>query len=821
MVRGRSAVVSSVSSPRRWPPPRRLAAWITGLLLAIGVVVAVADAWRVSQHFALDGFRQPSRLYGRMLELTPGASCRLAELAGQLSRQGYEREPAAAVGAAEPPQAAGEAVPRPGTYRLRGESLSVGLRRFPTPAGWDGGRPLVVEVRAGQVARLLVAGQPVARAAIEPPLLASFYGPAVEERWPVRLDELPLLVVQAVLAAEDDGFFHHSGLSARAIARAAWVDLRGRELRQGGSTITQQLVKTLYLSRRRSLLRKTREAVLAEVVELRHDKRSILETYLNSISWGHSGPANLVGLGAAARTWFGKPPQELDLAQAAALAAMIRSPAEYSPVAHPAALVQRRNRVLARLADLGWVGRGEVSRAQAEPLGALGRPLEPRPCAPWFADLAAREARRRFGVEDLAGGGYQLFATLDTGEQQRAEAALNAELAVLSERAGGGGGPVPAPSVGPEQRERRRLEAALVSVDPRDGGILAYVGGRDWRRSQFDRLAQARRPLGSAFKPVVYAAAFDSGVASPATLLDDSPVLVRSGGALWQPQNYDRAFRGWVTAGGALEQSLNVPTVRLALAVGLHRIANLAAAMGLGGPPAAVPALALGAVEASPLAVARMYSTLATLGRRPTLHGLETVCDRNGIALAGEELPPPQRVLPASTAYLVTSLLQGAVDHGTASAVRRQGLADPLAGKTGTTNDRRDSWFAGYSPDRVTVVWVGYDDDAETRFSGATAAVPLWSRFMLAVRPAGGYPAFAPPPGLIDAEPVEPGAATTTAPLAMPAAFHESPLEAPAGEAAWYEPPADPAADGERRGVILIRRSREPAGPPLGREWPR
>ena len=815
MVRGRSVVVSS---PRRWfPGPRRLTAWIAGLLIAAGMVVAVADAWRISQRFPLARFRQPSRLYGRILELTPGASCRLAELAGQLARQGYEREPADASGAARPRVAAGggaagpgaadgEVAPRPGTYRLLGEMMSVGLRRFPTPAGWDGGRPLVVEVRAGQVARLLVAGQPVARAAIEPPLLASFYGPAVEERWPVRLDELPPQVVQAVLAAEDDGFFHHSGLSARAIARAAWVDLRGRQLRQGGSTITQQLVKTLYLSRRRSLLRKTREALLAEVVELRHDKRSILETYLNSISWGHSGPANLVGLGAAARAWFGKLPQELDLAQAAALAAMIRSPAEYSPVTHAAALVQRRNRVLARLADLGWVDRGQVSRAQAEPLGAVRRPLEPQPCAPWFADLAAQEARRRFGVEDLAGGGYQLFATLDAGEQRRAEAALNAELAVLSERAAGRGGPAPAPSARQEQRERRRLEAALVSVDPRDGGILAYVGGRDRRRSQFDRLAQARRPLGSAFKPVVYAAAFDSGVATPATLLEDSPILVRAGGALWQPQNYDRTFRGWVTAGGALEQSLNVPTVRLALAVGLHRIANLAEAMGLGGPPAAVPALALGAVDASPLAVARMYSTLATLGLRPTLHGLDTVCDRNGIVLAGEELPPPQRVLPAPTAYLVTSLLQGAVDHGTGSAVRRQGLAAPLAGKTGTTNDRRDSWFAGYSPDRVTVVWVGYDDDAETRFSGATAAVPLWSRFMLAVRPAGGFPGFARPPGLIDAEPAEAGAATTAAPLVMPASFHESMLEAPAGGTAWYEPSADPAANGDRRGVILIRR---------------
>ena len=805
----------SLSPPRSWSPAsRRLAAWGAGLLLAAGLIVAVASTWRISRHFPTAPYPQPSRLYGRIQQLVPGALCNLEQLGGQLARQGYEREPgdgAAVTASLGPAAAIGDSVPRPGAFRVRGDTLSVGLRRFPTPAGWDGGRPLLVEVHAGRVARLELAGRPVDRAAIEPPLLASFYGPAVEERWPVRLDELPNHVVQAVLAAEDDGFFEHSGLSARAIARAAWVDLRGRDLRQGGSTITQQLVKNLYLTRRRSLLRKTKEALLSEVVELRHNKRAILEAYLNSTHWGRSGPANLVGLGAAARAWFGKPPQELDLAQAAALAAMLRAPAEYSPAAHAAALVQRRNRVLARLASLGWVGREEAGRAQAEPLGAFTRPLEARPVAPWFAEIAAQEARRRFGVEDLAAGGYLLFATLDAGEQQRAEAALAAEIAALSVRSASMRSRAAQQEERDqqEQQQQRQLEAALVSVDPHEGGILAYVGGRDYRHSQFDRLAQAHRPMGSAFKPVVYAAAFDSGVATPATLLDDSPVLVRTGGALWQPQNYDRAFRGWVTARAALEQSLNVPTVRMALAVGLHRIANLAEVMGLGRPEP-VPSMALGAIEASPLAVARMYSTFATLGLRPTLHALDMVLDRNGIVMAGDELPPPRRVLPAPTAYLVTSLLQGAVDHGTASAVRRQGLADPLAGKTGTTSDRRDNWFAGYSPDRVTVVWVGYDDDAETRFSGATAAVPLWSRFMRAVRPPGGFPAFAAPPGLIEAEAAETAAATMTAPILMPAAFREATLGDSTAGTPWYEPPLALAANGERRGVILIRRHSEP-----------
>jgi penicillin-binding protein 1B len=796
MVRSLSAVSSrswlrSLGTPRTLRTPRRLMAVGAGALFTAGLALAVAHLWRISRHFPAPPYPQPSRLYARTPELAVGAPCRLRELAGQLANLGYQQEqgeeqdgaPAQPLGRAVPAAGSGQ---RPGTFRLLGdEALSVGLRRFPTPAGWDGGQPLRVEVRAGRIASLCLAGSPVARAALEPALLASFYGPAVEERWPVRLDELPTHVVQAVLAAEDHGFFDHSGLSARAIARAAWVDLRGGQLRQGGSTITQQLVKNLYLSRRRTLLRKTKEALLAEIVELRHDKRSILEAYLNSIYWGRSGPANLIGLGAAARAWFGKPPQELDLAQAAALAAMIRAPADCSPAAHAAALVARRNQVLARLADLGWAGGEEARRAQAEALGARATPLAPRPFAPWFADLAAREARRRFGIRDLAGGGYLLFSTLDAAEQRRAEAEVGGELAELAGAAAGPG-------------TRQALEAALVSIDPRDGGILAYVGGRDYRRSQFDRLAQAHRPLGSAFKPVVYAAAFDRGVATPATLLEDSPVLVRTAGALWQPRNYDGAFHGWVTARAALEQSLNIPTVRLALAVGLRRIAGLSEAMGLGNLAPVVPSLALGAVEASPLQVARMYATLATFGLRPSLHALDAVSDPRGISLAGMELPPARRVLAAPAAYLVTSLLQGAVARGTASAVRRLGIADPLAGKTGTTNDRRDSWFAGYSADRVTVVWVGYDDDSGTRLSGATAAVPLWSRFMLAVRPPGGFPGFSPPAGLVEAE--APGTLTASGRLA--------PEERMAALADTME------STGELRGSILIRRHAAPGAEP-------
>jgi penicillin-binding protein 1B len=341
----------------------------------------------------------------------------------------------------------------------------------------------------------------------------------------------------------------------------------------------------------------------------------------------------------------------------------------------------------------------------------------------------------RFGVDDLADGGYLLFSTLGWREQRQAEAAVERELAALDK--------------GVQKHHRGEgLQAALISVDPRDGAIRAWVGGRDYGASQFDRVVQAKRQAGSAFKPVIYAAAFREAVATPATLLRDSPIVVRVGNDRWQPQNNDRAFRGWVTVRSALEQSLNIPTVRLSLQVGLRRVIDLAHEMGIAGDLEPVPALALGAFEVSPYEMAQVYATLAGGGLRPPLHGLAAVRDRAGEAVLGEDLPAPRRVLPPQTAWLVTSLLQGVVDHGTGAGVRSQGLRDPLAGKTGTTNDRRDSWFAGYAPDRATVVWVGYDDNTKTQLSGARAALPIWSRFMAAVRPAGGYPGFAQPAGM-------------------------------------------------------------------------
>jgi penicillin-binding protein 1B len=734
------------------------------LLFLSGFALAIS-LWHISRKFPSPPYKQPSRLYATAPVLTPGDTFSAAEMVAELKDGGYREAPA------------GSPVSQ-GTFRQEGDRVGVGLRRFPTADGPAGGAPVEVAFQGSRVAAVQVAGKPAKSAMLEPPLLASFYDKEMEERRPVTLEELPDPVVKTVLAAEDSGFFIHPGVSPTGIVRAVLVDLRGGEKQQGGSTITQQLVKNVYLSSRRTFRRKAKEAVIAMMLELRHGKKAILAAYLNEIYLGRSGSANLVGLGAAARAYFGRDAAELTLAQAATLAGMIQSPAGNSPLEHPEKSLARRNWVLQRMADLRWATPEQVKQAQAEPLGTSPQPVETRPIAPYFANAAENEARDRYHLDELGGEGYLLFSSLRWTDQRRAEAAVAQELTGLDSGKG-----------------KRRLQSALVSVDPRDGAVYAWVGGRDYEKSQFDRVVQAKRQVGSAFKPVIYAAALTEGVLTPASLLNDSPIDVRIGNASWQPQNYDRAFRGWVTARTALEQSLNIPTVRVALQVGIPRVVALAKEMGLNEEMQPRPSLALGAFEASPLEMSEVYSTLAAGGLRPAIHGLATVLDRKGEAVLGDDLPAARRALPAESAYLVTSMLQGVVERGTAAAARRQGVDGPLAGKTGTTNDRRDNWFAGYSPDRVTVVWVGYDDNSPTTFSGARAALPVWSRFTAAVRPTGGYKDFARPSGIVQAtvDPTTGQLATALCPYRVTELFPE--WAAPTEPCQRHSPGAGQTAD--------------------------
>ena len=719
---------------------------MAGILLLGGALWYVWPYWQLTGRFATLPAEQPSRLYSRAFRLALGERLAVETLVAKLESAGYFR-------AVE-----GELVP--GTYRVSGEQISIFRRRFPALGSDRGGNLLVADLDGGRIIGLAIAGAPAREALLDPPLLASFYDDDLRERRPTPLGEVAPLAVRAVLAAEDASFFEHPGLSFTGILRAVWVNLRGSGVRQGGSTVTQQLAKNLYLSSERTMSRKLREAMLAVMLEWRYSKEEILEAYLNQIYWGRSGAANLIGLGAASAAFCGKEPRDLTLAESALLAGMIRAPASYDPVDDAAAARDRRDLILERLVELRWVARADADAAKAAALPMAQAPLSRRR-APYFVDAAAAEAKRRFGLARLVDAGYSLFSTLDLEDQETAERAVSEGLEGLAERSAR------------VRKKETPLQAALVSIEPGSGAVRAWVGGRDYRASQFDRAGSARRQAGSAFKPIVYATAFELGVAPPGTLLEDAPLALEAGGQIWTPGNDDDQFHGWVTARTAVEQSYNLPTVRLALATGLPRIVDMARSLGVSARLKPVPSIALGAFEIAPVELATAYATFANRGVRPNVRFLEGVLSSDGRAVGGAPIPPATVALSPQTAFLVTTLLQGVVDYGTARSARGLGLNDPVAGKTGTSNSGRDSWFAGFSPERATVVWVGFDDDSPTPFSGSKAALPIWTKFTIAVRPPGGYSRFTPPAGirvvLIDPETGE--LATDRCPQVLSEAF--------------------------------------------------
>jgi penicillin-binding protein 1B len=750
--------------------------FVAAALVGVALVAwSVWPYWRVSGRFETLPSAQPSRLYGRAFTLAPGMAVDADELGERLRALGY--------------RPAGDAGLVPGTFSASAGRVAVARRRFRAPGGEEGGGLVVAELTGGRIKTLSLGERPVAAAALDPPLLASFYGPDLHDRRATPLAEVPPDVVRAVLAAEDASFFEHPGISASGLVRAVWANLRAGGVRQGGSTLTQQLAKNLYLTHERRMSRKVREALLAVMLELRYSKEQILEAYLNQIFWGRSGSVNLIGIGAAAWGWFGRPPAELELADGALLAAMIPAPADYSPVRHAEVARARRDRVLERMAELGWISGEQAEAAKQRPLPAAQPPLSRR-IGPYYADAAALEVRRRWGVAELADAGFAIHGTLDVREQAAAEEAVAEGIGALVE------------SSARVRRKETPLQGALVSLAPASGAVRAYVGGRDYRASQFDRIGQARRQAGSAFKPLVYATAFERGVATPATLLEDAPFVLESGGEPWSPENDDDEYRGWVTARTAIEKSLNVPTARLALQTGLESVVETARAAGLTTRLRPFPSVALGAFEVAPIELATAYATLANAGRRPPVHLVEALFDADGHEIAGQPLPAPVEALSPQTAYLVTALLQGVVDYGTGASVRRLGLVDSLAGKTGTTNKRRDNWFAGYTPERVALVWVGFDDDSPTPFSGSRAALPIWTRFMLATRPSGGYTRIQPPPGvqvvLIDPETGE--LATDRCPEVLAEAFLEGRIPAAVCHlhGGWRAQPIDPGVRAER-----------------------
>lgn len=693
------------------------------LVLGLGTLWLLWPFWQLAGQFADRPVVQPSRLYAAPKVLEVGVAGSAVALRRELEEAGYA--------------SSGSRPPAPGQFQATGDGLLVHVRRTPTTEGWREAGLARVRYAVGAVSRLSWRDSELARLELEAPRVASYYGPQRRERRPMALEDLPEYLTEAVLAAEDAKFFEHQGVSARGILRALWVNLRAGEVRQGGSTLTQQLVKNMFLTHERRFSRKVREAILALLVDWRYSKPAILGAYLNEIYWGQRDGINIMGVGAASEAYFGKSASRLTLCEAALLAGMIQSPGSYDPGRHPEAARTRRDWVLGRMGGQGRLDPQQVAAAQEAPLCYRGRPPVRTVEAGYFRQAVARDVAERFGVRQLADSGHTILTTLSVEDQRTAEEAVQWGVEALEE--------------GWEKGRDRQgpLQAALVSIEPGSGAVTAYVGGRDYATSQFDRAGQAERQAGSAFKPVVYATAIERGVALPASqLLDEELAVEVRGAGVWEPQNDDRRYRGRVSARQALELSLNVPTARLALDTGISEIGEMASALGIDRRLPTVPSMALGALEVTPLELATVYATLAAGGVRREPFMVRGVLAPDGSVVAGRQPADARRVLSSETAYLVTAMLEGVFDRGTARVVRQWGMVDRLAGKTGTTNDRRDSWFAGYSPSRAALVWVGYDDNSPTRLSGSRAALPIWNRFFWRVRPREGYRAMQPPPGV-------------------------------------------------------------------------
>jgi penicillin-binding protein 1A len=575
-----------------------------------------------------------------------------------------------------------------------------------------------------------------------------------EARSWVRLVDLPRFVGQAFVAIEDRRFYQHDGVDVIGVVGAIRDNLLRGFGSRGASTITQQLVGAMGLVDRSdiSLGRKLREAELARALERRHTKSEILEAYLNYINFGHGW----YGVESAARHYFATPAQELTLEEAALLAALPKSPAGYDPRAHPGTALRRRNLVLRRMQEQRFISPQEARAAMAVPLRLApddGYSVR----APYAVEWVRQWLVERYGLTAVNTGGMRVTTTIDPELQDAANRSLASGLARVeslpgyrwprySARPRGAAGQAPA--------RGSYLQGALVALDPWTGDVTALVGGRDFRDSEFNRAVQSVRQAGSAFKPFVYAAALSQGVLPTAILSDEPLSMPASGGSTWSPENADGVFRGPVTARTALVHSINVPVIRLALAVGLDSVVAAARRMGLSTPIPSLPPVAIGAAEVRPIEMAAAFAVLATLGTYRSPRVVALVQDDAGVPIY--EAPAPESVpsLDPRIAFQITSILQDAVERGTGAAARRAGLPAglPVAGKTGTTNDNADVWFVGYTPDLVASVWLGFDRPqsiARGAFGG-TLAAPIWGSFVRGAYRDRALPEeWEPPAGLV------------------------------------------------------------------------
>ena len=691
--------------------------------LTIALVMAWMWASFAVARIDLSRLVEPSVVYAAPRVVEPGVSVTAIDLPGTLERLGYQQ-------VTDTPHAPGQFRRSPGVWEIF-------IRASVEPQPKRPALPVRLDIRDDRIRAVVnvADGTPVGGVELEPEVLGNLDDLTHRLRRPVPLSSAPQHVIAAVLATEDRRFFDHAGVDPRSAVRAAWVNAKRGRVVEGGSTITQQLVKSLDSGAGGPWISKLRVALLAIALERRYSKTEILETYLNTVYLGQYGPLTMYGLGAAALTYFQKDVRALDLAEAATLAGMIRGPNRYSPVHSPYRTRARRNEVLRRMRDHDLITQAEFSEAAERSVAVQPTP-PPLPLGPNFFDHVLAEVGQMRATTNVQTGGLRIYTSVDPVLQRTAEAVLGRKLEELEQRFPGLWHAEPA----------RRLQGVLIALDPAAGEIRALVGGRDYWLSQFNRATHARRHPGSAFKPFVYLAGLRGGPRgerpslTAASLLRDEPLTVQDLGQSWSPRKRRGFFLGQVTPREALAQSLNLATVWTAQTIGLNAVVQTARDVGFTSPMVPRPTLALGGVEVIPLELAAAYATLAHAGRPVAPTPISAVVDRSGsVTRPGRQLG--RGGVSAAEAFLITHLLTSVMEDGTGAMARVLGVDGPVAGKTGSTD--RDAWVVGYTPRLVTLVWVGFDNRNTLRLSGARGALPIWAAFMraaMAVVPSGPFP---------------------------------------------------------------------------------
>jgi penicillin-binding protein 1B len=711
------------------------------------------------------------QVFARPLEIYRGQSLTNQQLIDRLNDLGYSQRPK--------PEKPGEftvtggtvsIVPRPPEFK--GQVVQVGFQALPNP-GTSARRNAPPPRLSDHVLRLQLGPKPTERLTLDAPVLSAIIPGEREKRRPVALSVMNPRMVQAVLAIEDHRFYEHPGVDPIGVLGALKSYATGRRgYLGGGSTITQQLVRNVFLpkfdmtlqeARRRSPSRKALEIYVSLVLSGRASKDEILEMYLNNVPLGQRGSFAVFGVAEAARLFFGKDVSNVSVAEAATIAGVIQQPSALSPFTNPQRCRERRNVVLQTMAEDGYIDAATAARASKEPLVVVQRALEAE--APYFVDYVNQTLDENYpGLTTTTSQAVDVYTTLDLHLQRLAQDAVRKGLTNVDQML--------------PKRKKGKAEVAMIALDPRTGEILSFIGGRSYNQSQYDRAIVSRRQPGSVFKPFVYLTAFERAVedgrmdVTPASITLDEQETFEFDNQSWTPENYEKEYNGPVTYRYALAHSLNLATIHVAQAAGYDRVSALWKKLGVGNPPRAYPSIALGVFEATPYEIATAYTIFPNLGSvRPLKHLLKITS--GGVDVSKKT---PDRLRPIArpqTTYLVLDMMRSVLNFGTAAAARSQGFTLDAAGKTGTTNDQRDAWFVGFTPELLTVVWVGLDDNQPLGLTGAKAALPIWTEFMTRALTGRSSVEFDVPEGLtfVDIDVTTGGLATPACPRVTRSAF--------------------------------------------------